>query len=69
MSTYVITPTAEQEKLIAAFLEAQHIPFFKEENETLPEHVLKGIAEGQADFEAGRTISFEEFKKKLLMFK
>ncbi|HWZ34959.1 MAG TPA: hypothetical protein VNW51_02310 [Mucilaginibacter sp.] len=68
MSTYVITPTVEQEKLIAAFLEEQHIPFFKEE-ETLPQHVLDGITQGQADIEAGRTISLEEFKKTLFMFK
>jgi hypothetical protein len=68
MSTYVITPTAEQEKLITAFLEEQHISFFKED-EDLPDSVLKGIAEGEVDFEAGRTTSLEEFKKKLLMFK
>ena len=64
MSTYVITPTAEQEKLIAEFLEAQHIPFFKDEDEELPSHVLEGIARGQADIAAGRFITFEEFKKK-----
>ena len=63
MSTYVITPTAEQEKLIAAFLEEQHIPFFKEE-ETLPQYVLDGIERGQKDFEAGRFITFDDFKKK-----
>ncbi|WP_214071304.1 hypothetical protein [Mucilaginibacter sp. dw_454] len=63
MSTYLITPTAEQEKLIAAFLEEQHIPFFKED-ETLPQHVLDGIERGQKDFEAGRFIPFDDFKKK-----
>lgn len=68
MSTYVINPTVEQEKLITAFLEEQHIPFYKED-ETLPQHVLDGIAEGIADIEAGRTISLEEFKKTLFMFK
>jgi len=63
MSTYVINPTAEQEKLITAFLEEQHISFYKED-ETLPQHVLDGIKRGQEDFEAGRFITFEEFKKK-----
>jgi hypothetical protein len=64
MSTYVITPTVEQEKLIAEFLEAQHIPFFKDDEEELPPHVLEGITQGQADIAAGRFITFEEFKKK-----
>jgi len=64
MSTYVITPTVEQEKLIAAFLEEQHIPFFKED-ETLPQHVLDGIAEGQADIADGRFITHDEFIKRI----
>lgn len=64
MSTYVINPTAEQEKLITAFLEEQHISFYKEEDEILPQHVLDGIKRGQEDFEAGRFITFEDFKKK-----
>lgn len=64
MSTYVITPTAEQEKLVAAFLEEQHIFFFKEDEEELPPHVLEGIARSRADVAAGRFITFEEFKKK-----
>ncbi len=63
MSTFVINPTAEQEKLITAFLEEQHIPFFKED-ETLPQYVLEGIKRGQEDFEAGRFTTFEDFKKK-----
>lgn len=68
MSTYVVTPTADQEKLMQAFLEEQHITFIKEDDD-LPDHVLKGIAEGEADFEAGRYTTLDEFKKKLLMFK
>ena len=68
MSTYVIHPVGDQEKIVKAFLEALDISFEKED-ETLPAHVLEGIAEGQADFEAGRTITMDEFKKKLLMFK
>ncbi|WP_316813964.1 type II toxin-antitoxin system RelE/ParE family toxin [Pedobacter heparinus] len=31
----------------------------------LPQHVIEGIKRGHADFEAGRSISFEEFKKRL----
>ena len=68
MSTYVINPTDEQEKIVKAFLVALEISFTKED-EMLPDHVLKGIAEGEEDFKAGRTVTLEEFKKKLLMFK
>jgi len=66
MSTYLIQPTEEQGKVIEAFLEALDITFVKEddENEELPPHVLAGIAQGKADIEAGRFITFEEFKKK-----
>ena len=64
MSTYVITPTVEQEKLITAFLKEQHISFFKED-ETLPDFVLAGIAEAEADIAAGRFITHEEFKKRI----
>ncbi|RYG10700.1 MAG: hypothetical protein EOO07_21735 [Chitinophagaceae bacterium] len=65
MSTYVITPTAEQEKVVKAFLEALNISFEKNDEEVLPEHVLKGIAKGLEDVEAGRTITMDEFKKRL----
>ena len=64
MSTYVIHPTIEQEKVVKAFLEALNI-FFEKEDETLPQHVLDGIKRGQEDAAAGRFITFEEFKKKL----
>jgi hypothetical protein len=64
MSTYVVTPTADQEKLMQAFLEEQHISFFKED-ETLPDFVLEGIARGQEDIKAGRTMSFDEFKGRM----
>ncbi|HMI03125.1 MAG TPA: hypothetical protein VK541_11620 [Pedobacter sp.] len=33
--------------------------------EVLPKHVIVGIKKGQADFEAGRYITFDTFKKKL----
>jgi hypothetical protein len=38
-------------------------------NEVLPNHVLEGIARGQEDVKAGRTITFEEFKKRLSISK
>ena len=69
MAAYVIYPTDEQEKLMKAFLQESGIPFVKDDEAELPQHVLDGIAEGQADFEAGRTITMDEFKKKLLMYK
>lgn len=64
MAAYVIYPTDEQEKLMKAFLEASEISFVKDDEAELPAHVLAGIARGQADIEAGRFITFEEFKKK-----
>ena len=68
MSTYVIQSTEEQGKFIEAFLSALDISFIKEDDENgdLPPHVLAGIQRGQADIEAGRTISLEEFKKRML---
>ena len=64
MSTYVIHPVGDQEKIVKAFLEALDISFEKED-ETLPPHVLEGIARGQEDFKAGRTMSFDEFKSRM----
>ena len=64
MAAYVIYPTDEQEKIIKAFLEALEISFVKDDEVELPQHVLEGIARGQADIEAGRFVTFEEFKKK-----
>ncbi|MGZ3874521.1 MAG: DUF2683 family protein [Mucilaginibacter sp.] len=64
MATYVIYPTAEQEKFMKAFLEALEISFVKDNEEDLHPHVLAGITRGQADIEAGRFVTFEEFKKK-----
>lgn len=65
MKTYTIYPTDEQEKIIRAFLEKNEISFLKEE-ETLPDYVLEGIISGQEDIKAGRSITLEEFKKKML---
>jgi len=64
MAAYVIYPTDEQEKIIKAFLEALEISFVKDDEVELPQHVLEGIARGQTDIEAGRFVTFEDFKKK-----
>ncbi len=40
------------------------ISFVKDDEGALQPHVLEGIAKGQADIEAGRFITHEEFKKK-----
>jgi hypothetical protein len=64
MAAYVIYPTDEQEKFMKAFLEALEISFVKDGDEELPPHVLAGIARGEADFAAGRFVTFDEFKKK-----
>lgn len=70
MEAYIVYPTDEQRRAVEAFFEALDVQFEKRsDNEQLPEHVLKGIAAGEADFAAGRTITLEEFKKKLLMYK
>lgn len=68
MSTFVIHPNVEQEKIVKAFLEALDISFVQED-ERLPDHVLQGIARGQEDIKAGRTMSLDEFKKKMLSSK
>lgn len=64
MAAYVIYPTNEQEKFMKAFLEALEISFVKDDDDELPPHVLAGIARGEADFAAGRFVTFEEIKKK-----
>ena len=64
MSTFVIHTDKEQEKIVRAFLEALDISFEKDDNETLPPHVLDGIARGREDIAAGRFVTFDEFKKK-----
>lgn len=61
----MLYPTDDQEKLIQAFLETNDITFLKEDEEKLPDYVLAGIKKGQEDIQAGRTITLEEFKKRL----
>ncbi|WP_184545875.1 hypothetical protein [Mucilaginibacter sp. FT3.2] len=65
MAAYVVYPSKNQEKVIKTFFEALKIPFEEKEEETLPEDVLHGIAKGQVDILAGRTVNLEEFKKRL----
>ena len=71
MSTFVIYPNEDQEKMIADFLEANNISFFEDNysDEELPQHVIDGIKRGQEDAKAGRVITLEEFKKKHLSTK
>ncbi len=68
MSTYLIHPTEEQEKVVRAFFEALDISFVKED-EVLPDYVLEGIIRGQEDVKVGRTIGLDEFKKRMLSTK
>ncbi len=69
MEAYIVYPTKEQESAIEAFFEAFDVSFDKKSDAKLPEHVLKGIAEGEEDFEAGRVISMEEFMQNFLTIK
>jgi hypothetical protein len=64
MSTFVIHPTEEQEKVVKAFLEALDIPFAKDD-EDLPPHVLEGIKKGQEQIAAGNFLTHDEFKKRI----
>ncbi len=64
MSTYVITPSNDQEEQVKAFLESLHVPFFKDDD-SLPDFVLEGIKKGQEDIKAGRFITHEEFVKRM----
>ncbi|MFD0793335.1 DUF2683 family protein [Mucilaginibacter litoreus] len=66
MSTFLIHPTQEQEKVVKAFLKALDIAFEQDDSSSeLPAHVLEGIAKSREDIEAGRFITFEDFKKRL----
>lgn len=65
MDTYIVHPNKSQEKALRAFLEALKVPFERQSEEVLPSHVIEGIRRGQADVDAGRTITFEAFKEKI----
>lgn len=65
MKTSLVYPTEEQENMLRDFLKANKIEFAEDsEDEKLPPHVIAGIARGQADFDAKRFITLEEFKRK-----
>lgn len=66
MAIYIVYPTVEQEKLLEAFLETNNINFVKDDDQELPPHVIEGIAQGEADIEAGGFITHEKFIKKHL---
>jgi len=66
MNAYIVHPNKSQEKALRAFLEALQVPFERQDEEVLPSHVIEGIRQGQADVDAGRTISFEAFKEKIV---
>jgi hypothetical protein len=65
MKSYIANPTEEQTKIMTAFSKTPDIKYEKFVDDTLPINVLEGIAKGRADIAAGRTISLEEFKKRL----
>jgi len=65
MHTYIVYPTTDQEKALQSFLAENNISFVKDDESELPQHVLDGIAQGHADIEAGRFITYDEFKKRM----
>ncbi|AMR31597.1 hypothetical protein A0256_09260 [Mucilaginibacter sp. PAMC 26640] len=71
MATYIVNPKAHQEKAVEAFFAALEVSFTKDDNqeEGLPPHVIKGVKQGEADYEAGEYTSFADFTKKLHLFK
>ncbi|MCE7062961.1 hypothetical protein [Dyadobacter sp. CY343] len=67
METLHVYPSKAQEKAVIAFLEAQNIPFSKEDS--LPLHVLAGIERGLEDVKIGRTMTMEEFRRRRSLVK
>jgi hypothetical protein len=59
MSTYIVSPTKEQETYLRAFLIKNHIHFFKEDD-ALPDFVKAGIANGREEARNGNTKSTEQ---------
>jgi hypothetical protein len=68
METLIVYPTKAQEKTVTAFLEALNVQFEKKQA-ILPSHVLEGIKKGQEDIKAGNTLTYEEFKQQLSIYK
>lgn len=65
METYLVHPDKLQEKALKAFLEALEVPYEIKKDNSLPEHVIKGVQKGQEDIKAGRTITLAEFEKRI----
>lgn len=64
METYIIHPTKEQAKVVKAFLEALNVTFEKKQDK-LPIHVTESVKKAQEEVDSGKTVSYEEFKRKL----
>ena len=61
MESILIRPeSAEQLKVVKAFLEALKVPF-EPQSDIFPPHVLNNIKEGIKQYEDGQAISIEEF--------
>ena len=65
METYLVHPDKLQEKALKAFLEALEVPYEIKKENSLPDHVIRGIKRGQEDIKAGRTITLDEFEKRI----
>lgn len=64
MEAITIHPkNTQQLKALKAVLKALRIPF-EPQSASLPDHVSKSIQAGLKQFEAGQTITLEEFKSK-----
>jgi hypothetical protein len=64
MESILIYPeSAEQLKTVKAVLKALKVPF-ESQSANLPAHVSKSIEKSIKQFEAGQTISLQEFKEK-----
>jgi hypothetical protein len=64
METILIHPdNIEQLKTVKAVLKALKVPF-ESQTSTLPSHVSQSINKSIKQFEAGQTISLQEFKDK-----
>jgi hypothetical protein len=68
METLLVYPTKEQGKAVISFLKALNVHFEKEQA-GLPKHVLAGIKRGQEDIKAGNTLTYDEFKSQLSIYK
>ncbi|WDF79836.1 hypothetical protein ACFGVS_11215 [Mucilaginibacter sp. AW1-7] len=65
MKSYIAYPTEQQARIMIAFFKALDISYEQVVSDALPPGVLENIQRGQEDIAAGRTVSLEEFKKRL----